>query len=374
MTINESILTDQHIDFKAPDVYSKLLWSREPNDDWETILRNRAQELRDSYKKIRLWYSGGADSHRVLMTFIENGIHIDEIAIKKKVPDIKVGDYEILDIAIPKIQSLQHLISNTKITIIDSTVDDYANFYSTPYWWETLIRPTEPFFGIAGCAEIGLGSNQFDPFAEDNCINIITRDKPYIIYVNDKWYAYWVDSNTGITDQPYAGAVSSFYIDSPDVHLKQCHMLKKYIEKTSSPDQYNRFISYKTTESQTHWNLGCGRIKTNAKTPIPKLWIKEKDNGQTHIQISGVQRPLYQSSVRKKEIMRISEFLNNGLEHIVTSWANTVLELSEFADGTWWNNGRAEDGYLGILSDFYCLTDGSIKTVNDLFPNGFARV
>jgi hypothetical protein len=372
LVINENISSGKPILFKAPDAYNKVDCSQEPTDDWETILCRRAQELKDSYKKIRLWYSGGSDSHKVLMTFIKNGIYIDEIVIKKKVPNITTGDVETLKVAIPVIQSLQHLIPKTNIKILESTVKDYESFYNTSYWWETLIRPAEPGFVTAGCTEIGLCSAQFDPYAENNCINIITRDKPYIVHINNKWYAYWIDNNVQLINEVYQDSVSSFYIDDPQVHLKQCHMLKKYIEDTFAPTQYNSAVGYNSIKSQTNWNIGCGRIKSNKRIKIPKIWIAG-DDLHKNIKIAGTNREFYQNCYKKKEITRISEFLDNGLEHIVKRWADTVLELSQFANGKCWNNGRAEDGYLGVLSDFYCLNDGSVHSVDDLFPNGFDK-
>lgn len=48
----------------------------------QELYRQRAQQLRDTYDYLVLYYSGGADSHNILRTFIDNNIKIDEICVK----------------------------------------------------------------------------------------------------------------------------------------------------------------------------------------------------------------------------------------------------------------------------------------------------
>lgn len=48
----------------------------------QELYRQRAQQLRDTYNYLVLYYSGGADSHNILRTFIDNNIKLDEICVK----------------------------------------------------------------------------------------------------------------------------------------------------------------------------------------------------------------------------------------------------------------------------------------------------
>jgi hypothetical protein len=48
----------------------------------DTLYKERAQQLRDKYDYLILNYSGGPDSHNILMTFINNNIHLDEVYVK----------------------------------------------------------------------------------------------------------------------------------------------------------------------------------------------------------------------------------------------------------------------------------------------------
>ena len=46
------------------------------------LYRQRAQQLRDKYDYLILYFSGGSDSYNVLRSYIDNGIKLDEICVK----------------------------------------------------------------------------------------------------------------------------------------------------------------------------------------------------------------------------------------------------------------------------------------------------
>ena len=48
----------------------------------DVLYKERAQQLRDRYDYLILYYSGGADSHNILRTFIDNNIRLDEVCVK----------------------------------------------------------------------------------------------------------------------------------------------------------------------------------------------------------------------------------------------------------------------------------------------------
>lgn len=48
----------------------------------KSLYHERAQQLRDKYDYLILYYSGGSDSHNVLISFLENNITLDEVCIK----------------------------------------------------------------------------------------------------------------------------------------------------------------------------------------------------------------------------------------------------------------------------------------------------
>ena len=91
-------------DCRFPNKYHALLYATEVNAPvhfkffnhvWENfdrkllgtvglkeLYRQRAQQLRDKYDYLILYFSGGSDSYNILRTFIDNGIKVDEICVK----------------------------------------------------------------------------------------------------------------------------------------------------------------------------------------------------------------------------------------------------------------------------------------------------
>ena len=63
------------------DVFESYPWHIEPSETLDQLYDRRAKELRKQYDYIILSYSGGADSHNILESFIRQKLHIDEIVI-----------------------------------------------------------------------------------------------------------------------------------------------------------------------------------------------------------------------------------------------------------------------------------------------------
>jgi hypothetical protein len=57
--------------------------------------------------------------------------------------------------------------------------------------------------------------------------------------------------------------------------------------------------------------------------------------------------------------------------HIVDAWQNKNKTLVEELGADVFNNGDPAIGTIGIFSKFYCLSEKSVKTVDELFPDGF---
>jgi hypothetical protein len=90
--------------FEVKFVYHDELWKNFDRNllgkvSLKQLYKERAQQLRDSYEYLVLYYSGGADSHNILMTFIENDIKLDEVRIKwpKEIIDSNVYTPNISD-------------------------------------------------------------------------------------------------------------------------------------------------------------------------------------------------------------------------------------------------------------------------------------
>ena len=107
------------------DVFLNFDWQTEPTEPLEELYAQRAHQIREQYDYIVIWYSGGADSHNVLQSFIKNNIFVDEIAQFHSHDGDKTWDSylnaEVEKVAIPVTQELLSAMPGTKHRVVDLT-------------------------------------------------------------------------------------------------------------------------------------------------------------------------------------------------------------------------------------------------------------
>ena len=107
------------------DVFSTHPWHIDPQIDIKKLYKKRAEQIREKYDYIVIWYSGGADSFTVLNTFKENNIHVDEIAQFHSYEGEKTWDSflnkEVKDVAIPQTLEFLKSMPHTKHRTVDLT-------------------------------------------------------------------------------------------------------------------------------------------------------------------------------------------------------------------------------------------------------------
>ena len=129
------------------EVYNNFNWRSRLNLPITELYRIRAQQLRDKYDYLILWFSGGADSTTALQSFVDNNIHLDEVMIAwpctrtqgKYTPSfdpsaeniVSEWDYSIK----PQLEWLSKNHPNVKITILDQlatpdTQEDHADTWT----------------------------------------------------------------------------------------------------------------------------------------------------------------------------------------------------------------------------------------------------
>lgn len=347
----ESTNTHHPIYFHAPTSYDTFDFSLEPSASWLDILKSKALQYRESYDYVRIFFSGGCDSKTVLQTFISNGIYIDEIVCLRS--GITSRDFEIDFVAEPYLQKIQKSIPNTKINMVTPTNKDYEDLFSDKNYYMKLIE-ARPMY----CWHFGI-TNFLDNVAiydqKGKTANIFGMDKPFIRHCKGSWYTYFLDVDV----EPQPGQIN-FFIDDPEIHSKQCHMLLNKVKEDFLPENYNSVSSY-FDGNQDFWNKHSGRLMFDDSF-IPKL----PEHGTLQFDTG---EEIY--CWNQKERLAL-EVLKKEDPDLVKKWKRSMDEFSTLADGKWWNQGRPELGSVGIFSKFYSLENkGIIKTVDDLYPNGF---
>ena len=110
------------------DLFSIYNWRKEPNLNLDELYNKRARQLREKYDYLILSFSGGADSYNVAMSFIRQGLLIDEIVtnhLTKGAERITILDTSVIDPwnlnaeyylnAIPRLKEIEILSPKTKI-------------------------------------------------------------------------------------------------------------------------------------------------------------------------------------------------------------------------------------------------------------------
>lgn len=338
LAIQESNKTNNPILFNTPDTYKSFDFAKEPTQNLQTLLKEEAEKIRDTHKKVRLYFSGGSDSHLMLKTFVDNKIHFDEIiCLKSGIPN---ADYEIDDYALPLLKSFD--VASNKVKINTPTHLDYDEYYRQdiePKIQKGLFTYNTHFRLIA----------QDELFHEQNyepsTANLRGFDKPKIIKVDDNWYTYFLD----VDIETFSHTIN-FFSDNPMLQAKQAHLFQQAIQSVDESNIWSK---------QKIWNESTGRQNT-----LEKTLFHDKDDCFFDVKNYRVH---YINLKEKQALQWAIDTKQNSLTH----WTRNLEQLREWTDNKWWNNKHPEMGTVGIFSKFYGITTKETKTVDELFPNGF---
>ena len=315
----------QAMQFCIPTAYDSYDFTNPPTESLEELCKQKALDLRATNDKIIMWYSGGCDSHYVLDTFLKNNITIDEIHMVKS--GFTKADYEIEKYAIPFVKDIA-----IKTVIHEPTLDYYKKRYV-----ENLIG-----LGTAnGYWHHFRLNNDFENLQHhktDRVAHIFGKEKPTLCFIDGKWYLYFLDVD--VTPQPHQ---LNFFSDDPIIHSKQCHMLINEIQMLKNQSDYNKVTWYH--EDQNFWNKSIGRYE-NSTFPLKEMMDNTFNN-------------------------KDAEAIKQAPTYIVDAWQEKNKKLVEEFGKELFNKGDPAIGTIGIFSKFYCISEKSIKTVDELFPNGF---
>jgi hypothetical protein len=247
------------------DYFKNYNWTLEPQSNLDELYDLRAKELRETYDYIVISYSGGADSHNIVESFIRQNLHIDELVINtmekgnKRFTDIDPNNKNANNASaehylqtLPRIKELSNKIPKTKISILDMTdqLFDSWKIVGDGSWVTKKRESLHPLnvtrFNYLHFLDI---KKTFD---KDKKIAIILGvEKPRtFIYENNKFYIRFVDKAANVISisdhfEEYSNATIEYFYWSPEganIICKQAHLIKRWLEL--NPDQ-QKFWYYK---------------------------------------------------------------------------------------------------------------------------------
>lgn len=234
------------------NVFDRYDWTKEPQETLDQLYDRRSRQIRNTYDYVILSYSGGADSHNILMSFIRQGLHLDEIIVNTmtkgnsafttvdsniKNPENAAAEHELQ--TVPRLKELQPKIPKTKITIVD--LSDHL--------FQSLEKAGDASWVLDKREGLNpLGATRFNylhfnnvrqQFDKDKKIALVLGiEKPRTHIVDNKLYIRFADRSANIVTvaeyfKEYTNSRVEFFYWSPDccdLLCKQGHIIKKWLE------------------------------------------------------------------------------------------------------------------------------------------------
>ena len=248
------------------------------------LYKNRAQQLRDTYNYLILYYSGGADSHNVLKTFIDNNIKLDEICVRwpKALVDKKFYNPNNKDqssknvwsewdyCVVPILKWVSQHCPEIKISIKDYTPDD-AHI-------DKLFEDQKHLgFRLGTIKENSFSDSESEMINKGKTVgNIFGIDKPLLGVSENKVYTYFLDKTllTGSASAVNPTGAEFFYWthNMPILFLEQAYQLFLYykVNENSRPFLY--------THDQSHNGIPVHMRSENQKEIAKKVLYTTWDN------------------------------------------------------------------------------------------------
>lgn len=263
------------------EVFSSFDWTVEPDVDLWNLYKERARQLRKQYDHVALFYSGGADSHNMLKAWIDADCKIDEIVHYWDYPSVGNDNpglnAEILNVAIPHINSLKEQLSYKFMHTIIDMMEVNQNFYKknlddVPYtmnfWWNAYAMSRSDFREMPHWKSM-IESGKKVAF-------IYGFEKPFVFYnpnINKHFFMFCdaLDNNGPLPTMQKNrknGWFDEFFYWSPDcplIPIKQSHIIKRFLSEVDD-------VSFYKEHNDENYYL--------AYNPINKMTLKENVQNQ----------------------------------------------------------------------------------------------
>jgi hypothetical protein len=251
-------------------VFSQVDWKTEPKESLADLYLSRAQQIRQQYDYLVLWYSSGADCDNILKTFLDNDILIDEVVSFVNLEGSKdKNDHfmnsEVFNIAMPTVQSYQQRYPDLKFRLIDicqPTVDYFNDPKNALDWHYSMNTVFNPNSTMRNQLFRNVQEWQRLKDAGKSVCHIWGIDKPRLGLKNNQYFVRYLDivdpavSPKWQSENTPGEFIEFFYWtpDMPAITVKQAHVIKNYLRNCTP---YSAYI--------THADTGQGYTMINGK-------------------------------------------------------------------------------------------------------------
>lgn len=306
------------------EAFDSVDWTQEPTMSLTALYKKRAEQLREKYDYLVLFYSGGADSTTVLDTFVNNNIHLDEICTwtyyKGNGHKYAGTDAEVTKVAHPYAKEIVKNNPHIKYRFFDMSDMIYALSYETNTLESFLFRQSSIFMPkVSAWHEI---YNQVSDYKQaidrgDKIGFIWASDKPRLIHENNRYAVRFLDIIDNVAKPGNTDPIELFYWspDCPEIIIKQGHIVKNYLEHSNESSYHivrnSTGLAYKQTPTGKLWLTTHGLHSliyptwnndtfTAGKTPSPIIdtntssWFFNMTTDRANQQWNGIMSSVWQ--------------------------------------------------------------------------------
>jgi hypothetical protein len=234
--------------------FSQCKWHIEPTETLQELYTVRAQQLREQYDYLVLWYSGGADSENILTTFVDNGIKLDEVASYVNYDATKDKhswlNAEIYDLAIPRVAQIkeaqQPCIKHTIVDLSTIMMDFFKKRANTFDW----IYEINSYLGPNNIARTHLLDYQpawKEMMDQGKKVGFIWGvDKPRVVGIKDRFFMTFSDTvDQALPNRHQYNRTQGFFNElfywhpsCANMLAKQAHIVKKFLTTVEPSSEY----------------------------------------------------------------------------------------------------------------------------------------
>jgi hypothetical protein len=334
--------------------FASIRVDQEPEQTMESLLKERALELRGTYKYLRLWLSGGSDSMTALHAFVSNNIPVDEIVVhiydNDDINNNPVFNRRpLIDVAIPYLHQWREQLKNTKITIYRSDLNTLAAWHTDPNFHGEINHIDGAIESLGSQLRLpttGAMLTIDDPKISPWC-DILGGTKARVCLRNGLWYMYFADS--ALLSGSLATTSEDFFIskNNPHLFLKTAYQLKNFFQSQGlGSKEIDQWCSLGTKSKKfTHqYNQALGRLwlpNTSYSKAGPGGDYKLEDDDTAWCRSAGMDEH------------RISKIYQHNQQLLVNNF-NFLWNRNEHGEVS------TDHGMKGHISLFYCLDNGTI--------------
>ena len=259
------------------EVYDCYDWTIEPNASLTELYQQRAIQIREKYDHVVLFYSGGADSHNMLMSFVSQDLFVDEICSFGSLAGDKdktsFFNREVFETSVP---FAQHLIDtnptykHTKFRFIDLS----------PLIADLFTRVSIDEFPYLANSTISINNvarqwlREWDPefiqaMETKRMCFVWGHDKPRTMHRDGKFGIHFMDINDNCVGPRVQRLNNPNWNDElfynspelPELTIKQAHEIMRFTKQTdpshvgwsSAVTGLGHVIYHTGTEWQAYW-------------------------------------------------------------------------------------------------------------------------